>query len=281
MDNNLKDNKSVFIMSEGEHKKFIIDNDSKLKSKIEELTNFNIKLLNIVNKFFCVTLNQLLRITKNNIVTLETILERLESNNIINSCIVLDKNDNIILKFYFLTEKAKEILLNNNISINEFTVRNKNLIELKKILEWNELFISFIEKNKRVIKYNNNMIIFSEFYKDSIKISGGYIKFYDKNQHYVFEIIRNEKDLEIKLRKKMSRYKDFYDNYKLLNLPPKLILVCENDRQILNIFKNLIFKEFEQYFFSFTTDLRINKLELINFKLDRNKSKWISIKSYI
>ena len=97
----------------------------------------------------------------------------------------------------------------------------------------------------------------------------------------LMEIIRNEKDLEIKLRKKMSRYKDFYDNYKLLNLPPKLILVCENDRQILNIFKNLIFKEFEQYFFSFTTDLRINKLELINFKLDRNKSKWISIKSYI
>jgi len=279
---NLNKEKSIFSTLEGEHKKFMINHNNLITEvKPIKLSNHEKKILNILNKFFCVTLNQIINITKFSEDCIKEDLNILEINNIINSCEILNKNNNIILTFYFLSKNSKKILENNNISIKEFNIRNKNLIEIKKILEWNELLISVINKNIKIIGFNNDFTIFSKLYNDSIKISGGYVKFDNKNQHYVFEIIREEKNLEIKLMKKITRYKDFYDNYKLIASPPKLILVCEDDNQILTVFNRLIYKKIEQYFYSFTTDSRINNLELINFKFNPNKSKWICIKNYI
>ena len=85
----------------------------------------------------------------------------------------------------------------------------------------------------------------------------------------------------------MRLYKDFYENF----VPgdsgfsgiPQLILVCEDDRHMAEVFKEIVTKQVEipQIKLYFTTDLRQNEktLEntLIEFKLIDGKYKMQNI----
>lgn len=85
----------------------------------------------------------------------------------------------------------------------------------------------------------------------------------------------------------MRLYKEFYENYIVgdsgFNGMPQLILVCEDERHIVETYKEIVTNqlEIEQIKLYFTTDLRQNKetLEdtLVEFKLVDGKYKMENI----
>lgn len=97
-------------------------------------------------------------------------------------------------------------------------------------------------------------------------------------------MIRREEDWEKKLIEKMKLYKDFYENF----VPgdsgfasiPQLIIVCEDEKHIAEVFKQIVMNqlEIEKINLYFTTDLKQNSdtLEntLVTIKLDENTNKY-------
>ena len=97
-------------------------------------------------------------------------------------------------------------------------------------------------------------------------------------------MIRREEDWEKKLIEKMKLYKDFYENF----VPgdsgfasiPQLIIVCEDEQHIAEVFKQIVMNqlEIEKINLYFTTDLKQNSdtLEntLVTIKLDENTNKY-------
>lgn len=270
----LNKEKTIFAVTEGEYKKFGSGNMKKEFITISNLSKLDMQILQILNKFFCVTIEQCAKILKKSKIMLQEEFRVLEKKGLVKFCQILNKNNNLITSFYFLEPYAKEILKNKNIDIKNFNIRNKNLVELKKILEWNEIFINMIERDK-YIQYNNNINIFSEFHNKFFKINGGYIRFAN-GKHYIFEIVREERQLEMKLLRKVKAYNDYWRNFnsnaKNFSRPPQLILVFENDVQVLYFFYKLINK-CNNNFLSFTTDLRVKNMETLCF--DKTILGWI------
>ena len=124
--------KTKFSISIGEYKKFqISNNNNNYEYVLDDLCK---KILYVLNSFFCITSNQLSKIVKINEKTINEKLIELENINLISLCLIFDKNDKNVLEFYFLDLKGKEFLEKNNISINEFNIRENNLVQIKKIL---------------------------------------------------------------------------------------------------------------------------------------------------
>lgn len=97
-------------------------------------------------------------------------------------------------------------------------------------------------------------------------------------------MIRREEDWEKKLIEKMKLYKDFYENFVLGDSGfasiPQLIIVCEDEKHIAEVFKQIVMNqlEIEKINLYFTTDLKQNSdtLEntLVTIKLDENTNKY-------
>lgn len=122
-----------------------------------------------------------------------------------------------------------------------------------------------------------------------LKQQGGAVKLSKngKSIQFVFEVIRREKEWEKKLVEKMRLYKDFYENFVPMDSGfqslPQLIVICEDDKHMVETFKEIIKNNVEipQIKLYFTTDLRQNKetLEetLVEFKLVDGKYKMENI----
>ena len=117
------------------------------------------------------------------------------------------------------------------------------------------------------------------------KASGGSVKLTKngKSIQFVFEVIRREEDWQKKTIDKMKLYKDFYENFvpgdSGFSGMPQLILICEDDKHIVESFKEIVKNQVEisQIKLYFTTDLRQNNetLEetLVEFKVIDGKYK--------
>lgn len=84
----------------------------------------------------------------------------------------------------------------------------------------------------------------------------------------LFECVRREEDWENRFAERMNFYKDFYNNFvpgdSGFMVIPQLILVCEDDKHMVEtlreiISKNLIIDKIKLYF---TTDLKQNSTTL-------------------
>lgn len=105
-----------------------------------------------------------------------------------------------------------------------------------------------------------------------------------KSIQFLFEVVRRENDWQKKVVDKMKFYQDFYDNFVPLDSGfkslPQLIIVCEDDRHMAEVFKELVTNsiEFSKINLYYTTDLKQNSesLEstLTEFKLDPKTNKY-------
>ena len=105
-----------------------------------------------------------------------------------------------------------------------------------------------------------------------------------KSIQFIFEVVRRENDWQKKVVDKMKFYKDFYDNFVPLDSGfkslPQLIIVCEDDRHMAEVFRELVTHniEFSKINLYYTTDLKQNSesLEstLTEFKLDPETNKY-------
>ena len=276
--NKVLNTKSYFAVINGECKKFDIQNKSieKITTKIN-LSEL-LQILKVLNRLFCLTLEQISSILKISMNEVKEKISELCKEGFIEKCDVLNKSNKKVFEFYFLSKVGKEFLIKYKIDIKDFVIRKKTLIELKKILEWNELFINFYKSGYKIEGYNNELRIFSDYYNNNIKVSGGYIKF-NNNMKYIFEIIRNEKDMILKLKRRLIRYYEFLNNTNN-DKKIKIVFVCEDDKQVMNIINVLNNKELDKNIF-FTTDKRIYNYQLLSLEFNKLEQKYFLKKLYI
>ena len=157
---------------------------------------------------------------------------------------------------------------------------------IKKRLAGNQTLIAYLRKVKAFEGYVPKPAITAKQSGKVFKATGGSVKLVKSGKaiEFVFEVIRREEEWEKKLVDKMKLYQDFYANFQVGDSGymsmPQLILVCEDEKHMAEVFKTIILKQIEipQIKLYFTTDLRQNEetLEntLVEFVIDEETKKY-------
>ena len=192
-----------------------------------------------------------------------------------------------IYRIYCLEKMGKYLLDSRGIECKwQPTDNTKPVAMIKKRLAGNQVIIAYLNKVKAYDSYTPKPALKAKVLGKVFKASGGGIKLTknEKSIQFLFEVIRREEDWEKKLIEKMKLYKDFYENF----VPgdsgfasiPQLIIVCEDEKHIAEVFKQIVMNqlEIEKINLYFTTDLKQNSdtLEntLVTIKLDENTNKY-------
>lgn len=157
---------------------------------------------------------------------------------------------------------------------------------IKKRLAGNQIIIAYLRKVKTFSEYIVKPSITAKTLGKNFKATGGSIKLSKNNKSiaFIFEVIRREDEWEKKLEDKMRFFKDFYENFvpgdSGYETMPQLIIDCEDEKHIVETFKNIVMKKLEipQIKLYFTTDLRQNQdtlsNTLIEFRLNEETNKY-------
>ena len=107
-----------------------------------------------------------------------------------------------------------------------------------------------------------------------------------KSLSLIFEAVRREDDWEEKFVERMRLYKDFLENFVPFDsgyeARPQLILVCEDDKHMVEVFKQIVKNklEMEKIKVYFTTDLKQNSdsldKSLIDFVKNEETGKFVA-----
>ena len=155
-----------------------------------------------------------------------------------------------------------------------------------KRLAGNQVLIAYLKKVKVFDKYTVKPALTAKTMGKVFKPSGGAVTLTKsgKSIQFLFEVVRRESDWQKKVVDKMKFYQDFYDNFVPLDSGfkslPQLIIVCEDDRHMAEVFRELVTHniEFSKINLYYTTDLKQNSesLEstLTEFKLDPETNKY-------
>ena len=161
---------------------------------------------------------------------------------------------------------------------------------IKKRLAGNQVLIAYLQKVKVFDSYIVKPALKAKVMGKVFKASGGAVKLTKnkKSIDFLFEVIRREDNWQTKLIEKMRFYKDFYDNFVTMDSGfegiPQLILVCEDDKHMAEVFKEIVMNniEFSNISLYYTTDLKqVNESldkSLTEFKLDPETKKY---KAYV
>ena len=160
----------------------------------------------------------------------------------------------------------------------------KPVAMIKKRLAGNQTIIAYLRKVKAFDSYVVKPAITAKLAGKVFKATGSVkLTKNGKSIQFVFEAIRREDDWKKKLVDRMKLYKDFYENF----VPgdsgfsglPQLILICEDEKHMAEVFKEIVTNQVEipKIKLYFSTDLRQNEetLEntLVEFKLVDGKYK--------
>ena len=166
------------------------------------------------------------------------------------------------------------------------TDNTKPVAMIKKRLAGNQLLIAYMEKVKAFDSYEVKPPITAKTANKTFKPTGGKVTLKKalKSIDFIFEAIRREDDWEKKLVEKMKLYKDFYENFMPMDSGfktlPQLILLCEDEKHMAEVFKVIVMNglEINKINLYYTTDLRQNEKSLdkslITFKLDEVTNKY-------
>ena len=301
-DEKIKTQISPFAIREGEVKVFdgkdgyVSMNQIVHKINIGQINDIHFEILNLVNEFEFITsrqLYQMLEIKGIEIKSQDKLnnkLEQLVKSKILTRYYFKSDEGKGIYRIYCMEKMGKYLLTSREIECKWQASDNiKPVAMIKKRLAGNQILIAYLRKVKAFDSYEVKPAITAKSAGKIFKATGGRVKLTKNNKsiQFVFEVVRREKDWTSKIVDKMRLYKDFYENF----VPgdsgfsgiPQLILVCEDDRHMVETFKEIVTKQVEipQIKLYFTTDLRQNEktLEntLIEFKLIDGKYKMENI----
>ena len=157
---------------------------------------------------------------------------------------------------------------------------------IKKRLAGNQVLIAYLKKVKVFDSYTVKPALTAKTMNKVFKPSGGLVTLTKskKSIQFLFEVFRREDDWKKKCVDKMKFYKDFYDNFVPMDSGmksiPQLILVCEDDKHMAEVFKEIITNNitFERINLYYTTDLKQNSdslsQSLTEFILDEKTNKY-------
>ena len=166
------------------------------------------------------------------------------------------------------------------------TDNTKTVAIIKKRLAENQTLIAYKNKVKAFESFQVKVPLKAKNSGKTFKATGGRVTLSknDKKLDFIFEVVRRDDDWENKFIEKMKLYKDFYENFEpmdsgFMNMP-QLIILCEDERHMAEVFKVIVMNNLEiaKINLYFTTDLRQNaetlENSLITFKLDSETKKY-------
>ena len=263
------------------------------KINIGHISDVHFKILELVNEFDFITSRQLFQL-------LDTEKYQIKSQDKLNNKLEQMVKLKMLTRYYFNSEEGKGIyriyclekmgkyLLNSRGVECKWqpTENTKPIAMIKKRLAENQTLIAYKNKVKMFSSYQVKVPMKAKNLNKQFKATGGKITLAknDKSIDFIFEVIRREEDWEQKLIDKMKLYKDFYTNFEPLDsgfrTMPQLILLCEDERHMAEVFRVIVMNglEIENITLYYTTDLRQNEENLSNslcvFKLDKATNKY-------
>lgn len=298
-DNQIETKKSPFAIRAGEVKTFdgkdgyVSMNQIIHKINLGHINELHFQILEIVNEFEFITSRQLCQVLSYKGIDyksqdkLNNKLEQLIKSKILTRYYFTSEEGKGIYRVYCL-EKMGKYLLNSRGTECKWqpTDNTKPVSMIKKRLAGNQVILAYLRKVKAFDEYQVKPSITAKIAGKTFKAMGGSVKL-TKNKKsivFLFEVIRREDDWEKKLVERMRLYQDFYENFLPMDSGfksmPQLILVCEDDKHMIETFKTIVKNKVEipQIHLFFTTDLRQNNESLsktlFEFKLDEETKKY-------
>lgn len=298
-DEKIKTTVSPFAMKEGEIKTFdgkdgyVSINQIIHRINLGHITEIHFKILELVNEFEFMTSRQIYQILVHRNIDIKSQdklnnkLEQLIKTKILTRYYFSSEDGKCIYRVYCLEKMGKYLLNSRNIECKwQPTDNTKPVAMIKKRLAGNQLLIAYMEKVKAFDSYEVKPPITAKTANKTFKATGGKVTLKKalKSIDFIFEAIRREDDWEKKLVEKMKLYKDFYENFMPMDSGfktlPQLILLCEDEKHMAEVFKVIVMNglEINKINLYYTTDLRQNEKSLdkslITFKLDEVTNKY-------
>ena len=296
-DNEIKAQVSPFAIREGEIKTFdgkdgyVSMNQIVHKINIGHINEIHFAILDLVNEFEFITSRQLYQMLEIKGIDpksqdkLNNKLEQLVKSKILTRYYFNSEEGKGIYRIYCLEKMGKYLLNSKEVECKwQPSDNTKTVAMIKKRLAGNQTIIAYLRKVKAFDSYVVKPAITAKVSSKVFKATGS-VKLTKNNKsiQFVFEAIRREDDWQKKLVDRMKLYKDFYENF----VPgdsgfsgiPQLILICEDEKHMAEVFKEVITNQVEitKIKLYFSTDLRQNEetLEntLVEFKLVDGKYK--------
>ena len=246
------------------------------KMNLGHLTEIHFKILELVNKFEFVTSRQLYYLLKLKNVDiasqdkLNTKLEQLVKCKILTRYYFTSVEGDGVFRIYCMEKMGKYLLTSRDIECKWQPSDNAKPVEMiKKKLAGNQVIIAFLRKSTHVNSYTLKPPITDKntgkIFKPTLSIRFDYS---NRKIDFVFDVIRRNESWKEDLKTRMNQYKNFYSNFTpgdsgFLNLP-QLILVCEDDKHMAEVFKEIIVNNLslDKIKIYYTTDMAQNSDKL-------------------
>lgn len=298
-DSQIEATQSPFAMRKGEIKVFdgkdgyVSMNQIINKINIGHITDLHFEILNLVNEFEFITSRQLCQLLDQKGIEyksqdkLNNKLEQLVKSKILTRYYFSSEEGKGIFKIYCLEKMGKYLLTSREQECKwQQTDNTKPIAMIKKRLAGNQAIIAYMRKVKAFDSYVAKPALTAKSLGKTFKPTGGSIKLTKSNKSitFLFEVVRREENWQKKLADKMNMYKDFYKNFvpgdSGYNMMPQLIFVCEDEKNMVEIFKEIVTNKLEipEIKLYFTTDLRQNaeslSKTLTEFVIDEKTNKY-------
>lgn len=262
------------------------------KIDIGHITDIHFRILELVNNFEFITSRQIYQLLEYNKVDvksqdkLNNKLEQLVKSKILTRYFFTSEEGKGIYRIYCLEKMGKYLLNSRGTECKwQQSDNTKPAPMIKKRLAGNQIIIAYLRKVKAFDSYTIKPTITAKRLGKVFKASGGIrLTKAGKSIDFVFEAVRREEEWSKKLVERMKLYIDFYESFVQFDsgyeLKPQLILVCEDDKHMVEAFKEIVTNKVEisNVKIYFTTDLRQNnetlEKSLVEFKIDEKTGKY-------
>lgn len=293
-DEKIKTTVSPFAMKEGEIKTFdgkdgyVSINQIIHRINLGHITEIHFKILELVNEFEFMTSRQIYQVLVHRNIDIKSQdklnnkLEQLIKTKILTRYYFSSEDGKCIYRVYCLEKMGKYLLNSRNIECKwQPTDNTKPVSMIKKRLAGNQIIIAYMRKVAAFDSYTVKPAITAKKMGKILKANAG-VKLTKRGVsiNFVFEAVRREEDWEKAFEERMKLYKDFYENFVQFDSgyekAPQLILVCEDDKHMIETFKVIVTKQLTitNMKVYFTQDLSQNtsKLDksLVEFVTDEN-----------
>lgn len=297
-DEEIKTTVSPFAIREGEIKTFdgkdgyVSINQIIHKINLGHINDIHFAILDIVNEFEFVTSRQIYQILEKRNIKLKSQdklnnkLDQLVKTKILTRYYFSSEEGKGIYRVYCMEKMGKYLLTSKEVECKwQPTDNTKPVGLIKKRLAGNQVIVAYLRKAKAFDRYTVKPQITAKMSGKTFK-ANSLIKLSKagKSINLLFDCVRREDDWQSKFVERMRLYEDFYNNFVRLDsgfdVPPQLIMLCEDEKHMVESFKEIVKNNIEinKVKLYFTTDLKQNSSSLdkslIEFEKDEDTGKY-------
>jgi len=260
-DSQIKTTVSPFAIREGEIKTFdgkdgyVSINQIVTKINLGHISDVHFKILDLVNEFEFLTSRQIYQLLTHMGIELKSQdklnnkLDQLVKCKILTRYYFTSEEGKGIYRVYCMEKMGKYLLTSKEVECKwQPTDNTKPVPLIKKRLAGNQVIIAYLRKASNFSKYTVKTTIKAKMSGKTFKGHGEIvISKAGKSISLILECVRREDDWENKFAERMRLYKDFFDNFipfdSGFESKPQLIIVCEDDKHMVETFKEIIKKQ--------------------------------------